>query len=30
MAAAFTVIVPIVVIGLYLVFAKRMGAFDAL
>lgn len=29
MAAAFTV-VPIVVIGLYLVFAKRMGAFDAL
>ncbi len=29
MAAAFTV-VPIVVIGLYLTFAKRMGAFDAL
>ncbi len=29
MAAAFTV-VPIVVIGLYLIFAKRMGAFDAL
>jgi putative spermidine/putrescine transport system permease protein len=29
MAAAFTV-VPIVVVGLYLIFAKRMGAFDAL
>lgn len=29
MAAAFAV-VPIVVIGLYLIFAKRMGAFDAL
>jgi len=29
MAAAFTV-VPIVVIGIYLIFAKRMGAFDAL
>ena len=29
MAAAFTV-VPILVIGLYLIFAKRMGAFDAL
>lgn len=29
MAAAFTV-VPIVVIGLYLILAKRMGAFDAL
>jgi len=29
MAAAFTV-VPILVVGLYLTFAKRMGAFDAL
>ncbi len=29
MAAAFTV-VPILVVGLYLIFAKRMGAFDAL
>ena len=29
MAAAFTV-VPIIVIGLYLIFAKKMGAFNAL
>lgn len=29
MAAAFTV-VPIIVVGIYLIFAKRMGAFDAL
>ena len=29
MAAAFTV-VPIVLIGLYLMLAKRLGAFDAL
>jgi putative spermidine/putrescine transport system permease protein len=29
LAAAFTV-VPMVIMGLYLIFAKRMGAFDAL